>query len=218
MVKYTLKREDIDNESEIYLEALSNAVNETFKEVVFSSDIEINNYIKLTKVYNDCYGFKLDLPFEEKMLQSFITDLDGAWFDVETVIWNDIVNDENNILPYNQYTVYQEAISDLFSDIEDEILKNELTITKTFDNIDLISLIDMNYFIDLFPFKDDINVDTLKNFIEDGICNLDNWIKRCIENYFQSEDYYDLLFDIENGEWDYMMEEINRNGFIEVYI
>lgn len=218
MAMYTLKKEDVENETEIYLEVLSNAVNETFKEVVFSSDIEINDYIKLTKVYNDCYAFTIDLPFEEKMLQSFITDLDGAWFDVETVIWNEIANNEDDILPYNQYTEYQEAVSDLFSDIEDEILRNELTITNTFDNIDLISLIDMDYFIDLFKFKNDIDVDTLKNLIEDGVCNLDNWIQRCIENYFQSEDYFDLLIDIEDGEWEYITEEINKNGFIEVYI
>lgn len=221
MAKYTIKREDIDNESEIYLEAISNAVNETFKEVVFSSDIELNNYIKLTKVYNDCYGFKLDLPIEEKFLLSFGNpqDLDGAYFDVEALIWNEIITNDDNIQEYNHYTVQQENIFDLYYEIEQEILNAELTIDNNFNGIDLISLIDIDYFInEYFKFKDDVDIDLLKEFIEQGINGLDKWITATIKDYFQSEDYFDLLWDIENGEVEYMMEEINTNGFIEVYI
>ena len=220
-MKYILKREDIDNESKNFLEALSSTTNEQFKEIVYLNDIELNNYIKIVKIHSDCYSISLNLPIDEKFLLSFGNpeQLDGVCYDVEAVIWNEIILNDEDIQQYNMYTVEQENIFDLYYEIEQEILNAELTVDNNFNGIDLISLIDVDYFIDkYFEYKDKVNIEILKELIEQGINVLDTWITEIVKEYFESDNYYDLIYDIENYEIDYMLEEINKKGFIEVYI
>lgn len=222
MVKVILKQSDIDNETDNYLKALNDSIQIHFDDFFYGgSNLDINKYIAISDIKKDYYTLKLDLPIEEKFLLSFGNEdnLDGCYFDVECLIWNTIVSDIDNEQEYNYYTVQQENLFDLFYEIEQEILSNEITVTKDLKPIDLLSLIDIDFFIDeYFKFKDDVDIDLLKDSIEQGITGLDKYIVDVLSEYLQSDDYYDFIDSIEFSEIDYIQDEINQHGFIEVYI
>ena len=220
LIKLTQK--DIDNETDKYYEALSQSTFEAFKDSFYYDNLNINDYIKISKVYNDSKSFILDLPCDEKFLLSFSNseNLDGVWFDVETVIWNDIVLNDDDRQAYNQYTVEQECIYFLFNDIEEEIMNSDLEIDNDFKTNIFVSKSVIRSLINhhLKDYLNKINVELLIDFIIDGIKDLDTWISNSISDYFESEEFYNWIDDIEYYQMDYFMSEINRNGFVEVYI
>lgn len=218
LIKITQK--DIDNETERYFKALSNSTFEAFKDSFCYDNLEINKNIKITKVYDTSKSFILDLPCDEKFLASFMTDLDGVWYDVETVIWNDIVLNDDDKQTYNYYTAEIEAIYLLLNDIEEEIMNDDLNINNEYiTNI----FVDKAIIRDLIQhhlkdYLNKIDVELLIDFIVDGIKDLDKWIVNSIKSYFESDDFYNWLDEIEYYQIDYIMSEIKNNGFCEMYI
>lgn len=210
MVKLTLK--DLEDGTENYFKALSNATTQYFRDWV-NMDIEINKILKITSIDGKNCDLSIDLPFEEGYLLSFATDLDYVCYDCTTELWNNIVLDDKLMSEYNRTDVYTESLLFLFGKIEDEIMGLELNTA-----MDLTKKIDVQSFINDYEYKELINEDYLKEAIVKSLKELQELIEDNVKNYFESEEYFELIDDIEWNEINYMYEEIQKNGFIEVYL
>lgn len=218
-----INREDIKQGTDNFYKALEQSTFDTFQESIYYHSFAINEYIKISKVHNNkSMSFILDLPCDEKFLLSFSNseNLDGVWFDVETIIWNDIILNDDDRQPYNQLTVEQESLYFLFNDIEEEIMNDDLIIndnsnTNIYVSKEVIRSLINHHLKDVLH---KIDVELLMQFIIDGIKNLDKWIVKTISDHFESEDFIDWIDSIEYYQIDYFMSEINHKGYIDVYI
>ena len=210
MVKLTSK--DIEEGTENYCKALTDATNSYLNDWT-DMDIELSRILKITGMSNKTTHLAIDLPFEEGWLISLATDLDYCCYDSTTELWNNIVKDEDLISQYNMTDIYDESLLFLFGELEDEIMSLDLD-----NNTDLTKEIDVNIFIEKYEYRDLIEVDELKEAMDKALKELQQIIDSNLKEYFQSDEYYNMIDEIEFYQIDYYWEEINKNGFVEVYI
>lgn len=179
-------------------------------------NIKINDIVKIIGFYGKPtnYNSKIDITFnsENNLLLSLASDLDDYFYDTKTFLWNELVLNENNKEYYNTTTEYTQSLEFLFYDIETEI---ENSIDNLFDNP--LNIINVEYFIQDFKFKDLINTEKLKQRIETSIIKFMDLINDAINNYFE-DDYQQMIMDIELNVLNSIEHQVNYYGYYEGYI
>lgn len=178
--------------------------------------IKINDIVKIIGFYGKPtnYNSEIDITFnsENNLLLSLASDLDDYFYDTKTFLWNELVLNENNKEYYNTTTKYTQSLEFLFYDIETEI---ENSIDNLFDNP--LCMVNVEYFIQNFEFKDLINTEKLKQKIETSIIKLMDLINDAINNYFEN-DYQQMIMDIELNVLNSIEHQVNYYGYYEGYI
>lgn len=178
--------------------------------------IKINDIVKIIGFYGKPtnYNSKIDITFnsENNLLLSLASDLDDYFYDTKTFLWNELVLNENNKEYYNTTTEYTQGLEFLFYDIETEIENN---IDNLFDNP--LCMVNVEYFIQNFEFKDLIDTEKLKQKIETSIIKLMDLINDAINNYFEN-DYQKMIMDIELNVLNSIEHQVNYYGYYEGYI
>lgn len=223
----------------IYKKNLNDDVNEMLNEIAnnnsfnrikddvnysYRNNIQINNKISIHRVNDLKNQYDVDFSFNMSdddmyLLLSFITDLDGIWYDVTTSLWNELVLDENDKSYVNQMTVEKEAFENMFIQFQYNLIDgyfcNEINSVYGF-NFDIEK--EVNEYVNDFEYKEMVNCDKLKELFIKSVKDLENILLKIVNEWFMSEEFFDMYDEYYFYEYDYIVNYINENGSYTDYV
>ena len=223
----------------IYKKNLNDDVNEMLNQIVtnntfdrikddvnysYRENIKINDKISIHRVNDLKNQYDVDFSFNMSdddmyLLLSFITDLDGIWYDVTTLLWNELVLDENDKSYVNQMTVEKEAFENMFIQFQynliDGYFRNEINSVYGF-NFDIEK--EVNEYVNDFEYKEMVDCDKLKELFIKSVKDLENILLKIVNEWFMSEEFFDMYDEYYFYEYDYIINQIIENGFYTDYV
>lgn len=223
----------------IYKKNLNDDVNEMLNEIAnnntfdrikddvnysYRNNIQINDKISIHRVNDLKNQYNVDFSFNMSdddmyLLLSFITDLDGIWYDVTTSLWNELVLDENDKSYVNQMTIEKEAFENMFIQFQYNLIDgyfcNEINSVYGF-NFDIEK--EVNEYVNTFEYKEMINSNKLKELFVKSVKDLENILLKIVNEWFMSEEFFDMYDEYYFYEYDYIINQIIENGFYTDYV
>lgn len=223
----------------IYEKNLNDDVNEMLNEIVnnnsfdnikddvnwsYRNNIQINDKISIHRVNDLKNQYDVDFSFNMSdddmyLLLSFITDLDGIWYDVTTSLWNELVLDENDKSYVNQMTIEKEAFENMFIQFQynliDGYFRNEINSVYGF-NFDIEK--EVNEYVNTFEYKEMINSNKLKELFVKSVKDLETLLLKIVNKWFMSEEFFDMYDEYYFYEYDYIVNQIMENGSYTDYV
>ena len=224
----TIYKKNLNDDVNTMLEEIVN--NNTFDRIKddvnysYRNNIKINDKISIHRV-NDLKNqydvdFSLNMSDDDMyLLLSFITDLDGIWYDVTTLLWNELVLDENDKSYVNQMTIEKEAFENMFIQFQynliDGYFRNEINSVYGF-NFDIEK--EVNEYVNDFEYKEMVDCDKLKELFIKSVKDLENILLKIVNEWFMSEEFFDMYDEYYFYEYDYIINQIIENGFYTDYV
>jgi len=224
----TIYKKNLNDDVNTMLEEIVN--NNTFDRIKddvnysYRNNIQINDKISIHRVNDLKNQYDVDFSFNMSdddmyLLLSFITDLDGIWYDVTTLLWNELVLDENDKSYVNQMTVEKEAFENMFIQFQynliDGYFRNEINSVYGF-NFDIEK--EVNEYVNDFEYKEMVNCDKLKELFVKSVKDLENILLKIVNEWFMSEEFFDMYDEYYFYEYDYIINYINENGSYTDYV
>lgn len=190
----------------------------------YRNNIQITDKISIHRVNDLKNQYNVDFSFNMSdddmyLLLSFITDLDGIWYDVTSELWNKLVLDENDKSYVNQMTVEKEAFENMFIQFQynliDGYFRNEINSVYGF-NFDIEK--EVNEYVNDFEYKEMINCDELKELFVKSVKDLETILLKIVNDWFMSEEFFDMYDEYYFYEYEYIVNEIMENGFYTDYV
>lgn len=216
-----------DDVNEILNQMVTNNTFDKIKDDVnysYRNNIKINDKISIHRVNDLKNQYNVDFSFNMSdddmyLLLSFITDLDGIWYDVTTSLWNELVLDENDKSYVNQMTVEKEAFENMFIQFQYNLIDgyycNEINSVYGF-NFDIEK--EVNEYVNDFEYKEMVDCDKLKEVFIKSVKDLENILLKIVNEWFMSEEFWDLYDEYYFYEYDYIINQIIENGFYTDYV
>lgn len=224
----TIYEKNLNDDVNTMLEEIVN--NNTFDRIKddvnysYRNNIQINDKISIHRVNDLKNQYNVDFSFNMSdddmyLLLSFITDLDGIWYDVTTSLWNELVLDENDKSYVNQMTVEKEAFENMFIQFQynliDGYFRNEINSVYGF-NFDIEK--EVNEYVNDFEYREMVNCDKLKELFIKSVKDLENILLKIVNEWFMSEEFFDMYDEYYFYEYDYIINYINENGSYTDYV
>lgn len=226
--RVTIYKKNLNDDVNTMLEEIVN--NNTFDRIKddvnysYRNNINITDKISIHRVNDLKNQYNVDFSFNMSdddmyLLLSFITDLDGIWYDVTTSLWNELVLDENDKSYVNQMTVEKEAFENMFIQFQYNLIDgyfcNEINSVYGF-NFDIEK--EVNEYVNTFEYKEMVDCDKLKELFIKSVKDLENILLKIVNEWFMSEEFFDMYDEYYFYEYDYIVNQIMENGFYTDYV